>query len=252
MAHRACALEDSGILLTDFAGANPSVDHRWIFEVRARAQIPPFLSNFLARINVFVTMDEEFGEHVEFFSFVVAMVDIIYVWSWKADVHERKTMEISHIYCNVAKDERMCGVMDAHFATKQADWSSDAFLDCKIFQRDNGPTEYLLGQVRRHFWGSGPRDVVQVAEEDLLRAGANVLFSLDCDLTFFTAFRWAALLADSDMMADGNTRFTFVGKSIGGGGVEDSDGHDVKDYKPMVQAWLAVPKVVKSLPSPWM
>ena len=57
--HRACALEDSAITLTDFAGANPSVDHRWIFEVHARAQISPFLSNFLARINVFVTMDEE-------------------------------------------------------------------------------------------------------------------------------------------------------------------------------------------------
>ena len=64
-------------------------------------------------------------------------------------------MEISHICCNVAKDERICGVMDAHFARRQADWSSHAFLDCKIFQRDNGPTQYLLGQVHGHFEAEG-------------------------------------------------------------------------------------------------
>ena len=68
--------------------------------------------------------------------------------------------------------------------------------------------------------------MAQVAEEDMLRADANVLFSLDFDLTLFTAFRRATLLAHSDMVANGNTRQTFAGKSIGGGGLEVSDGHE--------------------------
>ena len=33
LVHVACALEESGVLLTDFATACPSVNHSWIFSV---------------------------------------------------------------------------------------------------------------------------------------------------------------------------------------------------------------------------
>ena len=42
LAHVACALQDSGALLTDFAAAYPSVNHSWIFSVLEHTGLPDF------------------------------------------------------------------------------------------------------------------------------------------------------------------------------------------------------------------
>ena len=42
LAHVACALQESGVLLTDFAAAYPSVDHSWIFSVLESTRLPAF------------------------------------------------------------------------------------------------------------------------------------------------------------------------------------------------------------------
>ena len=47
LAHVACAPQDSGILLTDFAAAYPSVNHSWIFSVLENTGLPDFLYRFL-------------------------------------------------------------------------------------------------------------------------------------------------------------------------------------------------------------
>ena len=44
LAHVACAPRESGILLTDFADACPSVNHSWIFRVLEQAELPEFIS----------------------------------------------------------------------------------------------------------------------------------------------------------------------------------------------------------------
>ena len=41
-----CATGDSGILLTDFACANPSVNHSWIFHVLEKVELPVFVRQF--------------------------------------------------------------------------------------------------------------------------------------------------------------------------------------------------------------
>ena len=50
LAHVACAPQDSGVLLTDFAAGYPSVNHSWIFSVLENAELPGFLCHFLRSI----------------------------------------------------------------------------------------------------------------------------------------------------------------------------------------------------------
>ena len=51
LAHVACAPQDSGVLLTDFAAAYPSVNHSWIFSVLENTGLPDFLCRFLRSID---------------------------------------------------------------------------------------------------------------------------------------------------------------------------------------------------------
>ena len=50
LAHVACAPQDSGVLLTDFPAAYPSVNHSWIFSVLENTGLPGFLCRFLRSI----------------------------------------------------------------------------------------------------------------------------------------------------------------------------------------------------------
>ena len=50
LAHVACAPQESGVLLTDFAAAYPSVNHSWIFSVLENTRLPDFLCRFLRSI----------------------------------------------------------------------------------------------------------------------------------------------------------------------------------------------------------
>ena len=50
LAHDACAPRDSGVLLTDFAAAYPSVNHSWILSVLENTGLPDFLCCFLRSI----------------------------------------------------------------------------------------------------------------------------------------------------------------------------------------------------------
>ena len=49
LGHVACAPQESGILLADFAAAYPSVNHSWIFSVLENTGLPDFLCRFLRR-----------------------------------------------------------------------------------------------------------------------------------------------------------------------------------------------------------
>ena len=50
LAHVACTPQESGILLTDFAAAYPSVNHSWIFSVLENTELPRFICRFLRSI----------------------------------------------------------------------------------------------------------------------------------------------------------------------------------------------------------
>ena len=50
LAHVACAPQESGVHLTDFAAAYPSVNHSWIFSVLENTALPDFLCRFLRSI----------------------------------------------------------------------------------------------------------------------------------------------------------------------------------------------------------
>ena len=50
LAHVACAPQEAGVLLTDFAAAYPRVYHSWIFSVIENSGLPPFLCRFLRSI----------------------------------------------------------------------------------------------------------------------------------------------------------------------------------------------------------
>ena len=50
LAHVACAPQESGVLLTDFAAAYPSVNHSWIFSVLENTGLPDFLCRFVRSI----------------------------------------------------------------------------------------------------------------------------------------------------------------------------------------------------------
>ena len=50
LAHVACAPQESGILLTDFAAAYPSVNHSWIFSMLENTELPGFICRFLQSI----------------------------------------------------------------------------------------------------------------------------------------------------------------------------------------------------------
>ena len=49
-AHVAGAPQESGVLLTDFAAAHPSVNHSWIFSVLENTGLPDILCRFLRSI----------------------------------------------------------------------------------------------------------------------------------------------------------------------------------------------------------
>ena len=50
LAHVACAPQEAGVLLTDFAAAYPRVNHSWIFSVIENSGLPAFLCRFLRSI----------------------------------------------------------------------------------------------------------------------------------------------------------------------------------------------------------
>ena len=61
LAHFACVTRDSGILLTDFACAHPSVNHSWIFLDLEKAELPRFIQQFLRMIFIRSVTDVEFA-----------------------------------------------------------------------------------------------------------------------------------------------------------------------------------------------
>ena len=61
IAHVACAPQESGILLTEFAAAYPSVNHSWIFHVLEKAELPRFMCRFLQSIYVDSNTEVEFA-----------------------------------------------------------------------------------------------------------------------------------------------------------------------------------------------
>ena len=50
LAHVACALQESRVLLTDFGAAYPSANHSWIYSVLGNTGLPDFLHRFLRSI----------------------------------------------------------------------------------------------------------------------------------------------------------------------------------------------------------
>ena len=61
LAHVACAPQESGVLLTDFAAAYPSVNHTCIFSVLENSGLPAFLCRFLRGIYNDSTTHVEFA-----------------------------------------------------------------------------------------------------------------------------------------------------------------------------------------------
>ena len=61
LAHVACAPRESGILLTDFAAAHPSVNHSWIFHVLEKKELPEFICRLFRRIYYDSTTRVEFA-----------------------------------------------------------------------------------------------------------------------------------------------------------------------------------------------
>ena len=51
LAHVACAPQDSGVLLAEFAAANPIVNHSWIFSVLENTGLLDFLCRFQRSIH---------------------------------------------------------------------------------------------------------------------------------------------------------------------------------------------------------
>ena len=62
LAHVACAPQESGVLLTDFAAAYPSVNHSWIFSVLENTGLPDFLCRLLRSIYRDSITHMEFGQ----------------------------------------------------------------------------------------------------------------------------------------------------------------------------------------------
>ena len=60
LAHVACTPQESGILLTDFAAAYPSVNHSWTLSVLEKTELPEFICRFLQSI------ENDSTTHVEF------------------------------------------------------------------------------------------------------------------------------------------------------------------------------------------
>ena len=50
LAHVACAPQESGILLTDFTAASPSVNHSWIFSALENTELSGFIGRVLRSI----------------------------------------------------------------------------------------------------------------------------------------------------------------------------------------------------------
>ena len=61
LAHVACAPQESGILLTDFAAAYPSVNHSWILSVLEKIELPGFICRFLRSVHNDSTTHVEFA-----------------------------------------------------------------------------------------------------------------------------------------------------------------------------------------------
>ena len=64
LAHLACAPQESGIHLTDFAAAHTSVNSSWIFRVLEKAELPRFIRRFLRSIHVDSNTEVEFAGKV--------------------------------------------------------------------------------------------------------------------------------------------------------------------------------------------
>ena len=61
VAHVACAPQESGILLTDFAASYSSVNHSWIFHVLEKTEFPRFSCRFLQSIYLHRMTEVEFA-----------------------------------------------------------------------------------------------------------------------------------------------------------------------------------------------
>ena len=61
LAHVACSLQESGILLTNFAAAYPDFNHSWTFLVLEKAELPEFICRFLRMIYCNSTTQVEFA-----------------------------------------------------------------------------------------------------------------------------------------------------------------------------------------------
>ena len=61
LVHVVCTPQESGVLLTDFAAAYPSVNHSWIFSVLENTRLPGFLCRFLQSIYRNSTTHVEFA-----------------------------------------------------------------------------------------------------------------------------------------------------------------------------------------------
>ena len=61
VAHVACSPQESGISLTEFAAAYPSVKHSWIFQVLEKAELPEFICQFLRMMYCNSTTHVEFA-----------------------------------------------------------------------------------------------------------------------------------------------------------------------------------------------
>ena len=61
LAHVACAPQESGILLTDFAAAYSSVNQSWILSVFEKTELPGFICRFLRSIYNDSTTHVEFA-----------------------------------------------------------------------------------------------------------------------------------------------------------------------------------------------
>ena len=61
VAHLPCFPQESGILLTDFAAAYPSVNHPWILSVLEETELPEFICRFLRSIYNDSTTHVEFA-----------------------------------------------------------------------------------------------------------------------------------------------------------------------------------------------
>ena len=90
----ACASQESGILVTDFAAAYPSVNHSWIFFVLQRAELPEFICRFCSLQESGILLTD----------FAAAYPSVNHSWIFnvleKAELHEFICRLVRMIYCD--------------------------------------------------------------------------------------------------------------------------------------------------------